>query len=77
LRGCDPIKFSRVGESGGGARMYRVSVVSRVRVKQRTHRSGIRLWLVPMAILGGIALVTFASVYMLDHSVTGGSATGG
>jgi hypothetical protein len=52
-------------------------VVSRVRVKRRAHRSGLRLWLVPMAILGGIALVAFASVYMLDHSVTGGSATGG
>jgi hypothetical protein len=30
------------------------------------------LWLVPMAILGGIALVAFASLYTLDHHVTGG-----
>ncbi|NVB82998.1 MAG: DUF2254 domain-containing protein [Kofleriaceae bacterium] len=34
---------------------------------------GLRLWLVPMAILGGIALVAFAGVYLLDHAVTGGA----
>jgi hypothetical protein len=30
------------------------------------------LWLVPIAILGGIALVVFVSLYALDHHVTGG-----
>jgi Predicted membrane protein (DUF2254) len=30
------------------------------------------LWLVPMAILGGIALIVFAVLYLLDHHVTGG-----
>ena len=30
------------------------------------------LWLIPMAILGGIALVAFATLYLLDHHVTGG-----
>ncbi|HEX8109412.1 MAG TPA: DUF2254 family protein [Kofleriaceae bacterium] len=30
------------------------------------------LWLVPMAILGGIALLVFAVLYALDHHVTGG-----
>jgi hypothetical protein len=49
--------------------MYRVPVVSEV----RQQRAGLRLWLVPMAILGGIALIAFASVYFLDHRVTGGS----
>ena len=34
---------------------------------------GLRLWLVPMAILGGIALIAFAGVYLLDHAVTGGA----
>ncbi len=33
-----------------------------------------RLWLVPMGILGGIALIAFASVYLLDQGVTGGAA---
>ncbi|TMQ19043.1 MAG: hypothetical protein E6J91_07010, partial [Deltaproteobacteria bacterium] len=42
------------------------------RPRRRPHRSGLRLWLVPIAILGGIALVAFASLYMLDHHVTGG-----
>ncbi len=37
---------------------------------------GLRLWLLPMALLGGIALVAFASVYLLDHEVTGGSGVG-
>ncbi len=41
-------------------------------VSPRAHRAGLRLWLVPIAILGGIALIAFASVYMLDHEVTGG-----
>lgn len=33
----------------------------------------LRLWLVPIAILGGIALVGFAAFYLLDHEVTGGA----
>jgi hypothetical protein len=45
---------------------------------RRSHRSGLRLWLVPMAILGGIAMIGFASFYLIDHYVTGGPAgTGG
>ena len=32
-----------------------------------------RLWLVPMAILGGVALLAFASVYVLDATLTGGA----
>ncbi|MEO8550394.1 MAG: DUF2254 family protein, partial [Kofleriaceae bacterium] len=31
-----------------------------------------RLWLVPMAILGGIAAVIFISLYVVDNNVTGG-----
>ncbi|HET7499507.1 MAG TPA: DUF2254 family protein [Kofleriaceae bacterium] len=31
-----------------------------------------RLWLGPMAILGGIALLVFASLYLVDHHFTGG-----
>ncbi|HSN27799.1 MAG TPA: DUF2254 family protein [Kofleriaceae bacterium] len=42
------------------------------RVKRKAHRSGLRLWLVPMAMLGGIALIIFVSLYTLDHHVTGG-----
>ncbi|MBC7977853.1 MAG: DUF2254 domain-containing protein [Myxococcales bacterium] len=42
------------------------------RRRRRPHRSGLRLWLVPIAILGGIALVVFASLYTLDTHVTGG-----
>src|SRR5688572_31799591 len=49
------------------------NVTPRGRPKRRAHRSGVRLWLVPMAILGGIALIAFASVYFLDHAVTGGA----
>ena len=41
-------------------------------MKRKPHRSGLRLWLVPMAILGGIALIIFVSLYTLDHHVTGG-----
>src|SRR5687768_14625811 len=55
---------------------YRGEVISRVRRKRRAQRSGARLWLVPMAILGGIALIVFASVYLLDHEVTGGRSSG-
>jgi len=32
----------------------------------------LRLWLVPMAILGGIAAVIFISLYLVDNNVTGG-----
>ncbi|MBA3501519.1 MAG: DUF2254 domain-containing protein [Deltaproteobacteria bacterium] len=31
------------------------------------------LWLVPIAILGGIALIGFATFYLFDHNLTGGS----
>ncbi|MBA2541247.1 MAG: DUF2254 domain-containing protein, partial [Deltaproteobacteria bacterium] len=34
---------------------------------------GLRLWLVPMGILAGIALVVFAGFFFLDHNVTGGA----
>ncbi|HEU4612546.1 MAG TPA: DUF2254 family protein, partial [Kofleriaceae bacterium] len=40
---------------------------------KRAHRAGVRLWLVPMAILGGVALIAFASVYLLDFTWTGGA----
>ena len=43
-----------------------------MRRKRRPHRAGLRLWLVPMAILGGTALIIFCSLYLLDHHVTGG-----
>ena len=32
----------------------------------------LRLWLVPIAILGGIALAGFAAFYLIDHYLTGG-----
>ena len=41
-------------------------------MKRKPHRSGLRLWLVPMAILGGIALLVFVVALPLDHHVTGG-----
>jgi len=31
-----------------------------------------RLWLVPVAILGGIAIAGFAAFYLIDHYITGG-----
>ncbi|HLL23683.1 MAG TPA: DUF2254 family protein, partial [Kofleriaceae bacterium] len=34
------------------------------------------LWLVPIAILGGIALVGFAAFYLFDHQVTSRSVAG-
>ncbi|MBX3158438.1 MAG: DUF2254 domain-containing protein [Deltaproteobacteria bacterium] len=34
--------------------------------------SSLRLWLVPMAILGGIALLGFAAFYLFDDAFTGG-----
>jgi hypothetical protein len=42
------------------------------RKRRRPVRSGLRLWLVPMAIFGGIAALIFCSLYLLDHNVTGG-----
>lgn len=44
-------------------------------MKRKPHRSGLRLWLVPMAILGGIALAIFIALYTLDHHITGGIST--
>src|SRR5689334_12028463 len=44
----------------------------KLRGKRRAHRAGLRLWLVPMLILGGTAAVIFCSLYALDHHVTGG-----
>ena len=35
-------------------------------------RRGLRLWIVPMALLGGIALLGFIGIYLLDDLVTGG-----
>src|SRR6476660_255177 len=43
-----------------------------MRRNRRPQRAGLRLWLVPMAILGGIALIIFSTLYILDHHVTGG-----
>ncbi len=40
--------------------------------RRQAHRKGLRLWLVPMVILGGIALVGFAVFYLIDHYLTGG-----
>jgi hypothetical protein len=31
-----------------------------------------RLWVTPMAIIGGLALIVFAGVYVLDYALTGG-----
>jgi len=42
------------------------------RGKRRPQRAGLKLWLVPIGILGGIALVIFTSLYLFDHHVTGG-----
>ena len=38
----------------------------------RRRTRGLRLWLVPIAILGGIALIVFCTLYTIDHHVTGG-----
>ena len=40
--------------------------------RRRRPRGTLRLWLVPIAILGGIALVGFAAFYLIDHRFTGG-----
>ncbi len=37
------------------------------------HRSGLRLWLVPIALLGGIAVFGFGLFYFIDHYYTGGA----
>ena len=52
---------------------------SRRRRRRRPHRRGLRLWLVPIAILGGIALLGFALLQLMDHAGTGGapSTSGG
>jgi hypothetical protein len=44
----------------------------RRRRRIREHRRGLRLWLVPIAILCSIAMVLFAGLYLLDLNVTGG-----
>jgi hypothetical protein len=41
------------------------------------HRRGLRLWLVPMGILGSIAVMVFAGLYLLDFNVTGGAPANG
>ncbi|MFT3698520.1 MAG: DUF2254 family protein [Kofleriaceae bacterium] len=38
----------------------------------KVTRGGLRLWLVPMAILGGIAVVLFVTLYSIDNNYTGG-----
>ncbi|MBA3820700.1 MAG: DUF2254 domain-containing protein [Deltaproteobacteria bacterium] len=48
-------------------------MTARRRVRRRPHRRGLRLWLVPIAILGGIALLGFAAFYLFDHHITGGA----
>jgi hypothetical protein len=47
-------------------------VTPKVQQRKRPAPGGWRLWLVPMAILGGIALVAFISLYFLDAHMTGG-----
>lgn len=43
------------------------------RRRRSQQRNGLRLWLLPMAILGGIAILGFAAFYLLDHRLTGGA----
>ena len=45
----------------------------RSRDRRAGHRSGLRLWLVPIAILGGIAVAGFGLFYFIDHYYTGGA----
>ncbi len=40
--------------------------------RRAQHHSGLRLWLVPIGILGGIAVLGFTVFYFLDHHLTGG-----
>ncbi len=45
------------------------------RRRRRNHSqrvSALRAWLVPMALLGGIAILAFASIYLIDDLFTGG-----
>lgn len=44
----------------------------RRRRSPRSEGGWLRLWIVPLAILGGLALLGFAAFYFLDHNVTGG-----
>jgi hypothetical protein len=53
--------------------LYVGRVNPRRRRRRRQHRRGLSLWLVPIAILGGIALIGFATFYLFDHTVTGGA----
>ncbi|MGE0397807.1 MAG: DUF2254 family protein [Kofleriaceae bacterium] len=46
--------------------------MARVRARRGANISNLRLWLVPIAILGGIAVAGFAGFYLIDHYVTGG-----
>ncbi|MCX5744688.1 MAG: DUF2254 domain-containing protein [Proteobacteria bacterium] len=62
-----------------GDRPWRRSKLAAVSQRRRNRvrgggPGGLRLWLGPMVILGGIALLGFASFYMLDHLWTGGDA---
>ncbi len=43
------------------------------RRRSRQHRSGFRLWIAPIAILGGIALAGFSLFYVVDAYATGGA----
>ena len=45
--------------------------------KRRQPRSAFQLWITPIALLGGIAVIGFAAVYLVDHFVTGGPAADG
>ena len=45
----------------------------RTRDRRGGHRSGLRLWLVPIALLGGIAVAGFGLFYFIDHYYTGGA----
>ena len=49
-------------------------MASRRRRRSRQPRRGLRLWLVPMGILAGIALLLFAGVFFVDRQGTDGSA---
>jgi len=49
----------------------------RRRRRRRQHRRGLGLWLVPIAILGGIALLGFAAIYLLDHYANGAGGAAG
>lgn len=40
--------------------------------RNRQPPGGFRLWITPIAILGGIALIAFAALYFVDHHWTGG-----